>query len=447
MGLLLRVGAVGKMAERPQSLVEVDDCLPVGRSRHRFVRRLPEVMDRPAPLLTPEKVISQDFVVLGKAVGVQLLDGQTNDAMQLAAAPYKQRVVGDAVGEGVLEHVGQLRKDPALVDQLDGLQLLQELLGPATDVGDPVEEAARELASDDRSQLQGLLGGLLQPVDPRHDHVLDRVGHDDLLDRLRHGVAVARRLDGARFLERAHHFLDEEWVPLGLSDDKGLELLGQGVGGQDGLRHLFPLRGREGIQGEPGMKAPLAQAMHVARPVGDDHQGPAGGHAVGDEGQILFGGGVRPMQVLVDEHVRTYLGGSHGQRADGVEESRPALRRIQIEKTRIAGIDREQEAQMREDRPQVFPEQQHVALDLPDHHLLGVTFLDPEGPPEHVDEGVEGDGTPKGHAVPLEPERLVGQTATKLEEQARLADAGLAGDEDDLSLAAARPLESLGEHV
>jgi hypothetical protein len=43
-----------------------------------------------------------------------------------------------------------------------------------------MRSAARELAADDRGELERLLGRLVQPVDPRHDHVMDRVGNDDV---------------------------------------------------------------------------------------------------------------------------------------------------------------------------------------------------------------------------------------------------------------------------
>ena len=54
---------------------------------------------------------------------------------------------------------------------------------------------------------------------------------------------------------------------------------------------------------------------------------------------------------------------------------------------------------------------------------------------------------PDGTCSALRATHLVGHASTELEQQPGLADPGLAGDEDHLSLAAPRSLEALGEHV
>src|SRR2546425_3852362 len=75
-------------------------------------------------------------------------------------------------------------------------------------------------------------------------------------------------------------------------------------------------------------------------------------------------------------------------------------------------------------------------LDLGDDLGLAVELLDPEVLAELVDQRQERDRLAEGDALPLEPRHglaPVGEPAAKLEEEARLADARVAGDEDDLA--------------
>ena len=95
----------------------------------------------------------------------------------------QQRVVGHVLGQGVLEHVGQLGNALRLVDQLDGLELAQEprrwaLRRPRGG------RASRRVNSRPitEASCSVLLGRLVQPVDAGHDHVLDRVGDDDVVE-------------------------------------------------------------------------------------------------------------------------------------------------------------------------------------------------------------------------------------------------------------------------
>jgi len=66
--------------------------------------------------------------------------------------------------EGVLEHVGQLRIEGALVDQLDSLQLPQILLEVSGQIGRAFQEAQGEFAADHRGGLDGSPGPLRQAV-------------------------------------------------------------------------------------------------------------------------------------------------------------------------------------------------------------------------------------------------------------------------------------------
>ena len=102
--------------------------------------------------------MGQHLVVLGDALGVDLLDGEADQPVQLPPSLDEERRVGDVVGQGVGEHVGHLREQRLFPDQLDGGQLAQHGVGLSTDLGEPPQQAAGELAPDDRGHLERALG-------------------------------------------------------------------------------------------------------------------------------------------------------------------------------------------------------------------------------------------------------------------------------------------------
>ena len=92
----------------------------------RLLGRLEQIVERPLPVLGEREVVGEHLVVLGKPVGVQLLDGEADQAVQLLAPLDEERGVGHVLGQRVLEHVGQLGVEAALVDQLERRELAQQ---------------------------------------------------------------------------------------------------------------------------------------------------------------------------------------------------------------------------------------------------------------------------------------------------------------------------------
>ena len=81
-----------------------------------------------------------------------------------APAGLEEAPVSHVLDEGVLEHVLQVGKQRLLVDELQGLEVVQGVLQPLPDVGDAPEQAGSELAADHRRGLDGALPPLLQAV-------------------------------------------------------------------------------------------------------------------------------------------------------------------------------------------------------------------------------------------------------------------------------------------
>src|SRR5207245_5862526 len=98
---------------------------------------------------------------------------------------HQERGVGDVVRQRVLEHVGELGIEVALEDQLERGQLAQKALGTLPHLREAVDEAARELATDDGRELKRSLGRFGETIDPRGDDVLDGSGNDNLAEGAR----------------------------------------------------------------------------------------------------------------------------------------------------------------------------------------------------------------------------------------------------------------------
>ena len=212
--------AVAQSPGDGERLVVEGERLPDAERGGGLLRRLEEVVQRLVPHLRAGEVMGQHLVVLGDALGVDLLDGEPDQPVQLPPSLDEERRVGHVVGQGVGEQVDHLREQRLLPDQLDGGQLAQHGVEVSADLGEPPEQAAGELAPDDRGHLERALGLVGQAVDARGDDVLDGVGDVDPVDGGGEHEPPVRRLDRARLAERADHLLDEERIALRLPGDQ-----------------------------------------------------------------------------------------------------------------------------------------------------------------------------------------------------------------------------------
>jgi hypothetical protein len=96
------------------------------------------------------------------------------------------------VGEGVLERVLEVRKEPGLVEELRGLEVSQ--LGAhllLRSVRDGQEQPHGHIRADDRGRLEQPLGLGFQAVDARGQDGLHGRGNRQLLDGPREPVGAA----------------------------------------------------------------------------------------------------------------------------------------------------------------------------------------------------------------------------------------------------------------
>jgi hypothetical protein len=97
-------------------------------------------------------------------------------------------------------------RSPALVDH--GAQ-------PIAGLHDALEQLQRELAADHRAHLERALRGVVQAVEPRHQHVLDGVGNGDAAQIPGQRDAAVLDTERAVLQQRLGHLLDEEGIALG----------------------------------------------------------------------------------------------------------------------------------------------------------------------------------------------------------------------------------------
>jgi hypothetical protein len=91
------------------------------------------------------------------------------------------------------------------------------------------------------------------------------------------------------------------------------------------------------------------------------------------------------MQILKDHHLRPHLSGPQQQAAQSVEDLGPAQLRVHSAHSRVPRVDREQIAQIGQNRAQCLAEAQDAPFDLLDNGAFGIPFLDTEVTLEQVD--------------------------------------------------------------
>ena len=117
-----------QMREGAERLLKVPHGLAVGRPRHGLLPRLPAVRQGLVPHLPPQGMVGQAFDLLGHPVPGERLEGLDDAGMEHPPSFLEQTAVGDLVGEGVLEGVFVVRKEPRLVQEFGGLEVRQTMM-------------------------------------------------------------------------------------------------------------------------------------------------------------------------------------------------------------------------------------------------------------------------------------------------------------------------------
>ena len=183
--------------------------------------------------LALDGVIGEPLDLLAQPVGVKLFYGIHDARVDFAATFVEHPTVGDVVGEGVLERILQVGKEPCRIEKFGSLQIVEQtaklvLCQPAN----CVQEGEWDIVSNDRRLLQQVLLGGGQRVDTRGEHRLHRGRDLDARERPRKAVAAACALEHTSIDQRPHDLFDEERIPAGALHQEALQGRQTRVGAQ-----------------------------------------------------------------------------------------------------------------------------------------------------------------------------------------------------------------------
>ena len=125
-----------------------------------------------------------------------------------------------------------------------------------------------EAAADDGGGLRHLLDRL-QPVEPRHQRVVQRGRDRQRAQGAVQVIGVRRLAQRARFEDRLGHLLDEQRHAVGPRGDLVEQRLGQALAAGDARDDRLRRRAREPVQREPGDDRMAGEGCDEGRARGD----------------------------------------------------------------------------------------------------------------------------------------------------------------------------------
>ena len=478
-----------------EQLGRAEPLRPLRRLADGLLRHLD--VARPAPgLAEPEEEVDA-LGLVGRLIGGQqierglvlpraLLVGELGERAIGRAPRVRDRLAGVASVLGRLrEVVGELRQVPLRLGAMEGLEDLADLAvethplrGPELLVERVAHERVREAVAPDRfgnlahdarrdrlvEQLEQALGRhgreRLDRIEPeiaperrgdgQNPVAVGRQAVETPPDHLAHALrdadlparAPLRRLEAPLRHQEVDHLADEEGVPLRLAIDGGdqvrrrreprghLDVAGDLALGetaqQEAARDRLARQVAERL--EEGM---LSAELDVA--VRADDEEARAPHLAGEELEEQQRGRVRPVEVVEDEDEGLVGGRVAEERRDAVEEAETRLLGLEGRQRRQVG---EPLTHLRDELRDVGRARPHLGADVPRVAVVQVGADD-------LHPGPVGGCAPRlVAAAPQHLEATQPRVRAELARGARLADAGLAGEQHELPLARARRVDA-----
>ena len=385
----------------------------------RLVARLEQVGLGRLPVLGERVVVGQQARELVQAIAEQPLDRLRHRPVDGAPTFDQDAPVDRLLHQRVLEDVLELGQLPPQPDELGVLQLGQALVHAVAHLGDRPEDAQEEAAADHRRQLQDALDSLVQPVDPGHDHRLDRVRQRHRGERGGEAPVATPGIADERAIgdEGAEHLLDEEWVPAGLGEDLAADRVRQIARAGQVVDERPALVGAERRKRDLDRRGSAVRGRH-----GADARGRLGRLRPGREPdeqsvaarqrqQVLAQGNRRmvdPVPVLQHDRHRLLQGQPVEQLVHGEEHL--AAERLGVEELHsllaLAGqLQRQHGGQVRQPLVRAGSEQiVRPLLELGPGLRLGIAGVDAEASLHDLDERPVAQIASEGQRAALEPE-------------------------------------------
>ena len=317
----------------------------------------------------------------------------------------------------MLEHERPLGPSVLFVQELAPLELVQGREQRSVAVPDTLDEVERELAPEHGRNLDGALVSGVELV--------DSCGQNVLHGRRNRAVRAA----GGLLSCGSRELFEEEGVSLAPTDDP----LGRVVClAEDCCDDLFAGLPRERPEGDLG-DVRLAEPWGVVTgAVGRQQENRDGRQLVDQLGQELLRRAVDPVRVFDDQKQRS-TGFREQQLAQRLERS--ALQRGRIEREELSVTGRDVERVMKVATEfRVHAQLLERRADLRSDALTVVVRRDPARLPHQIKDREIGNCRPERQATTLKRDRVHLRRELQLVSQPRLAEAGVAGNADDLSL-------------
>jgi hypothetical protein len=181
-------------------------------------------------------MVRQAFNLLVQPLPRQPFNGLDNTPMEHPPPLLKQPAVGDLMGQGVFEGVFALWKQPGLIEELGGLQVVEAaaqcLCGH---LAHGLQQGEGHLRADDGRGLEQTLVLGREPVDARGQHRLHRRWHLDGGQRLCQPIGPWHADERPGLHLRPHTLLQKEGITLRAGDQQPGERRQAGVVPDKGL--------------------------------------------------------------------------------------------------------------------------------------------------------------------------------------------------------------------
>src|SRR5262244_2530830 len=344
----------------------------------------------------------QDLDVAGWLVSLATLQGFQDVPMQPTPSLLQKARVSHLVGQGMLERVLVLRKEPRLVEEPGRLEpnepFAQLLIGSPADLS---EQGNRDVPTNHGRRLEQSLLLRLEPVDPGGEQRLHRCRDVNLADIRCEAVRTPFAEEGSCLRQGMDTLLQEEGVSLGALDEEALQRCKAGVLSHQALEEcLCTLRHERSDTklADAGLAPPAGVILGPIVHEGEHrHRRHAFQQAV-QEGLCLR---IDPVKILEHEHEGLHAALATQEALESIEGDLAALRRLEAPEPVLLGKNVEEPEDGRENVSERVVQGEHVSGDLGADRPQVVTVVDPEVATQKIDDRAIARGLPIGKTARL----------------------------------------------
>ena len=358
--------------------------------------------------------------------------------MQRPRRRAEQRAIGRVLDQRVLEQIGGQRRISAAGQQPRLNETVKRRRQRRlVEASHPRQERMGKLAPDRRSDLRHVLGRS-QPVEPRHQRSMEAGGNEKRRRGGRRGLGSRRALV-LRLQHCPRHLLDEQRYSIGALDNMAADLFRQRPAADDLLDEEARLAGPQPIDRERGHERPPDPRRDELLPERHEQQNPEAIDPFDEPAQRFQARRIGPVGVLEDHQHWTIVRDRLDVAVQRLESFPPPLLRLELGHGKSAVVRQRQHFGQQRDIPGRCGGEGEQGLELVELGLRVVLARKPGQAFQLSDDGMEGAAGMQRRTEIAPPQmRLARHSLRERRGQSRLADARLAGEQHDLTLACLR---------